>query len=148
MQVYFGTPRRRLAQVIPVIGWVPVVINFLAPSCNLVRASTLSREAASSEPRWRTLLEDVELVVLGLDPDSRVNDLTTRQERLTGFEAGRMLGQPIQDLLETSGPEVEAFAFGEAFAMRDRSLTSGCACFDDSLPPSAGPPAPASVPAL
>jgi FixJ family two-component response regulator len=36
----------------------------------------------------------------------------------------------LMRLLKTSGHEVEAFASAEAFAMRDRSITSGCVVLD------------------
>jgi PAS domain S-box-containing protein len=69
---------------------------------DVVRASVLSRKVARSERRWRSLLENVELVVVGIDPDGHVNYLNPFYQRLTGFDADQILGRPIQDLLVAS----------------------------------------------
>lgn len=69
---------------------------------DVVRAAVLSREVTQSERRWRSLLEKVGLVVLGIDRDGRVNYLNPFYKRLTGFNSDQMLGQPLQDLLVAS----------------------------------------------
>jgi PAS domain S-box-containing protein len=61
---------------------------------DVLRATALAREVASNELRWRSLLENVRLIVVGLDRDGRINFANPQLIRLTGYPAGELLGQP------------------------------------------------------
>jgi PAS domain S-box-containing protein len=64
-----------------------------------VRAGQLSLEVENNERRWRSLLEGVELLVLGVDPEGRVNYVNPHFESVTGFAAIDVLGKPAAELV-------------------------------------------------
>ena len=64
----------------------------------VVRASQLSREIASNERRWRTLLENVKLLVAGLDRDGKVNYVNPYFCDISGYAADEILGKYFTDL--------------------------------------------------
>ena len=65
----------------------------------VVKAGVLQREVAESERRWRSMLENVELVVIGLDSQGRVNYTNPFFSRVTGFSAGEVNGRYFFDAL-------------------------------------------------
>jgi PAS domain S-box-containing protein len=78
---------------------------------DVVRSATLSAQVRANERRWRTLAEDVQLLVIGLDRDHRINYANPYTAELTGFAREELLGRSIE---EVSPPDlrdgyIEAF---------------------------------------
>ncbi|MBE9544762.1 MAG: sigma 54-interacting transcriptional regulator, partial [Proteobacteria bacterium] len=69
----------------------------------VVRASVLSREVESNERRWRSLLENVKLLVAGLDSEGRLNYVNPYLIEISGYQAEELIGKPFVEL----GPEQE-----------------------------------------
>jgi PAS domain S-box-containing protein len=65
----------------------------------VVRASVLSRKVRINEQRWRSLLENVELAVVGLDHEGRIDYANPFLERLTGYSGSQLQGRPIAELV-------------------------------------------------
>ena len=70
-----------------------VLIMSLIMSDEVVRASVLQQKVAENERRMRSLLENVELVVVGLDADGRVNYTNPFYTKITGFTAEEVEGE-------------------------------------------------------
>lgn len=70
-----------------------VLIMSLIMSDEVVRASVLQQEVAENERRMRSLLENVELVVIGLDAEGRVNYTNPFFTKITGFNPEEVLGK-------------------------------------------------------
>lgn len=64
-----------------------------------VRAAQLSREVAHNERRWRSLLEGVELLVIGADAEGRINYVNPYFGRITGRDSLEIMGQPAVELV-------------------------------------------------
>ena len=85
----------------------PFFINFafmaliLIMSAYLVRevvqASVLSREVAANEKRWRSLMENVSLLAIGLDPQGRISYVNPYFEKVSGYAAAEVLGRTIAE---------------------------------------------------
>ena len=66
---------------------------------DVVRASVLSREIVANEHRWRLLLENVRVLVAGLDRYGRVVYVNPYFEEVSGYLAGDIVGHPFEQLL-------------------------------------------------
>jgi small conductance mechanosensitive channel len=66
---------------------------------NAVLASRYAREIQANERRWRWLLTNVHLAVIGIDPQGRITDANPFLERLTGFSAEELTGKPLRELI-------------------------------------------------
>jgi PAS domain S-box-containing protein len=86
----------------------------------VVRASVLSREVSSNERRWRSLLENVELAVLGMDRQGHINYANPFFERLTGFTRGQLVGRPAAELIPARDAEEMRLRFQEAMGTEPR----------------------------
>ncbi len=64
-----------------------------------VLASRYAKEILASEARWRTLLTDVQLAVIGIDPQGRVTYANPFLERLIGFRSNELIGKPVTALV-------------------------------------------------
>lgn len=64
-----------------------------------VRAARLSREVSNNERRWRSLLEGVELLVIGADAEGRINYVNPYFEHITGRSPSEILGRPAVELV-------------------------------------------------
>ena len=64
-----------------------------------VLASRYAIEIRASEARWRSLLTDVQLAVIGVDPESKINYANPFVERLTGYRSGDLIGSPLASLI-------------------------------------------------
>ncbi len=69
-----------------------------------VQAGRYALQIAASEERWRTLMENVELAVVGSDPAGRINYVNPFLLHLSGYQEADLLGGPITTLV----PEAEA----------------------------------------
>jgi PAS domain S-box-containing protein len=76
-----------------------VFIMGLGLADDAVRASELSRRVVAQESRWRSLLEEVELLVAGVDRTGRIDYVNPRFCRLTGLEEADLLGRRFLSLL-------------------------------------------------
>ncbi len=65
----------------------------------VVRASVLSRKVESNERRWRSLLENVKLLVAGIDREGRINYVNPYLIEITEYQAGEMIGRPFVELV-------------------------------------------------
>jgi len=72
---------------------------------DVVRASQLAAEVAANERRWRSLAENVKLLVVGVDPDRRINYVNPFTCEVSGFAAEELVGRSIE---EVSPPELHA----------------------------------------
>ena len=77
---------------------------------DVARTAKLSAEVRSSEHRWRTLAENVQLFVIGLDRDRHINYVNPYVAQLTGFAPGELVGRSIEEVSppDLSGGYVEA----------------------------------------
>jgi two-component system sensor kinase FixL len=66
---------------------------------NAVLASRYAREIQANERRWRALLTNVHLAVIGIDPQGRITDANPFLERLTGFSTEELTGKPLRELI-------------------------------------------------
>ena len=65
---------------------------------NAVLASRYAKEIRANEQRWRSLLTDVQLAVIGVDPEARINYANPYLERLIGRRSEELMGRPVADL--------------------------------------------------
>lgn len=65
-------------------------------------ASRYAKEIRASDARWRSLLTDVQLAVIGIDPAGRVNYSNPFLGRLTDYTADELRGRPVASLVPVS----------------------------------------------
>ena len=95
-----------LFMIIPVdLGWLPLpslhTFAFLVIvagmswdlSEDLIRASRFSREVRSNERRWHQLLDNVQLLVVGMDREGRITSMNPFAEQISGYSAAEMVGR-------------------------------------------------------
>jgi PAS domain S-box-containing protein len=63
------------------------------------KAGVLAQEVAAQESRWRSLLENVQLLVIGLDRHARVYYVNPHFSRVTGFDADEVLKEDLLKIL-------------------------------------------------
>jgi len=63
----------------------------------VVRASKLNREILVAERRWRDLLENVQLLVIGIDNQGTVNYVNPHFLKISGYSPMEVLGKPLVD---------------------------------------------------
>jgi PAS domain S-box-containing protein len=68
-----------------------------------VQAGRYALQIAASEERWHTLMENVQLAVVGTDPTGRINYTNPFLLQLSGYQEADLLGHPITTL----APEAE-----------------------------------------
>jgi PAS domain S-box-containing protein len=83
-----------------------------------VKAPRLAQEVAVNERRWRTLMEEVQLAVVGVDTDGRISYSNPFVQSLLGYESDELIGRPVAALL----PPDEAAEFEQRF---ERALQQG-----------------------
>jgi PAS domain S-box-containing protein len=89
----------------------------------IVRASILSREVEANERRWRSMLENVELAVVGIDREGLINFANPFMERLTGLTHDQMLGRPSAELVPARDAEKLRLRFQEAIRTEPRPVS-------------------------
>jgi PAS domain S-box-containing protein len=94
-------------------GYIGVV---LIMSIELIRevfrAGELAHEVSNQEERWRSMCEKVSLVIVGLDPQGRVNYVNPYFEELTGFSREGVRGnQWIQEHVPKSSRDQISLLF-------------------------------------
>ena len=78
-----------------------------------VRAAELSEEVKSNEQRLRTLLENVRLLVLGVDAEQKVSYVNPFFSETTGYPEDEIVGRPLATILPGDGEALRAKS-GEA----------------------------------
>ena len=68
----------------------------------VVRASVLALNVAANERRWRSLLENVNLLVVGVDKGGCINFVNPFFNRISGFTAEDAIGKPLVELFSES----------------------------------------------
>jgi PAS domain S-box-containing protein len=92
---------------------------------DVARTAKLSASVKASEHRWRTLAENVQLLVVGLDHDRRINYVNPYASSITGFSPYELLGRSIE---EVSPPDLRG---GHVAAFEER-LSGGRAPFAEA----------------
>ena len=64
-----------------------------------VKAAKLTRQIGANEERWRSLLENVELLIIGTDTAGHINYANPYLRQLTGFSQAQLLGKPLSMLV-------------------------------------------------
>ncbi len=95
---------------------------------DVVKASRLSREIINAELRWRNLLENVQLIVLGIDQEKNISYVNPFFLELTGYEKGEIIKQPFINYIpekdrKTMSTRLEKVLGGEASIMNERQLS-------------------------
>jgi PAS domain S-box-containing protein len=72
-----------------------IVVMSLSLTGEVVKASVLSREVAANERRWRSLMENVHLLVLGVGADARINYVNPHFTRVSGFLQEEVMGKSL-----------------------------------------------------
>ena len=75
-----------------------VLVTGTSLTGDVVRASVLSREVESNERRWRSLLENVQLLVAGIDSQGRINYVNPYFTEITGYQSEDIIGKPFVEL--------------------------------------------------
>lgn len=83
--------------------------TFIGPSFMLVVAavsveivykvaysSKLSLQLAANETRWQNLLEQIDLMVIGIDLNGRIDFVNSHLEEVSGYAKTTLMGQPFQ----------------------------------------------------
>ncbi|MGD9302418.1 MAG: sigma 54-interacting transcriptional regulator [Desulfobacterales bacterium] len=65
----------------------------------VVKVSVLSRKVAADEKRWRSLMENVSLLAIGLDPQGWISYVNPYFEKVSGYNAEEALGRPIAEFV-------------------------------------------------
>ncbi len=85
-------------------------------------AATLSEEVRANENRWRSLLENVQLLVAGIDREGLFDYANPFFTKVTGFTAEEVVGKPFTDFLPAEMQEERRRVFEDA--MRGHLRTS------------------------
>ncbi|HEY0603985.1 MAG TPA: PAS domain S-box protein [Herpetosiphonaceae bacterium] len=103
-----GTPTLSLVEY----GFLAlIVVMSLGVLDDLIRVGLIKQELSANERRWRELLESVELAVVGLDHDGRIDYVNPYYLRLTGFARAEILGRAFTTFVpERDRPRLLALA--------------------------------------
>lgn len=66
---------------------------------NAVLASRYAKEIQANEERWRSLLSEVQLAVIGIDPIGQINYANPFLERLVGYRSQELVGRPVTEMV-------------------------------------------------
>ncbi len=108
----------------------PYMVSFaflaivLAMSYELVATAAQSeryaRRVRANEERWRTLLENVQLAVIGVDPDGRIDYANPYLCNLIGYRSEELVGRGIASLMPPSDGGELAYRLRRAAEDRPR----------------------------
>lgn len=93
----FGIMEPPILFSIAFLGLILVMSTTLV--AEVMKASQLSQEVESNERRWRILLENVKLLVAGLDDDGKINHVNPYYCEISGYESDEILGRHFTDLI-------------------------------------------------
>ena len=94
---------------------------------DVIRASYLSSEVKAAELRWRSLLENVHLIVMGIDIDKTISYVNPYFLKLTGYEKSDVLKRPFVDFIpedarQAISDRIKKVVGEESTIMSERSL--------------------------
>ncbi|MDX1815996.1 MAG: sigma 54-interacting transcriptional regulator, partial [Thermodesulfobacteriota bacterium] len=72
---------------------------------DIIRSSELSKEVEANERRWRSLLENVKLLAVGIDREGRIDYVNPHFSEVTGFRQEEIIGKSITALVPESERE-------------------------------------------
>lgn len=93
-----------------------LIVMSLSLAGDVVKSSRLSSEIKSAEARWRNLLEDVHLIVLGIDPAKNIFYVNPYFIKLTGYDSNDILGQPCSNIIPDTEKEKVAERLDKIFS--------------------------------
>ena len=94
---------------------------------DIIRSSALAEEVEANERRWRSLLENVKLLAIGVDREGRIDYVNPHFSEVTGFPAKEIIGKSIAEFVPGSEQEDILGQYQQALAgeipdHRERSL--------------------------
>lgn len=95
---------------------------------DVLLASRLTHEIKKAEERWRNLLMNVHLIVLGIDHRKTISFVNPYFLKLTSYEEGDVLNRPFAEIIPTEDRSeithrLEMVMKGQAAIMPERSLS-------------------------
>lgn len=90
---------------------------------DVVKASCLANEVKMAESRWRYLLENVQLMVVGVDLNSTIFYVNPFFLDVTGYEKSEVLNHPLVNILPESERNVMAERFEGIFTGQNDILS-------------------------
>ena len=90
---------------------------------NVVRSSQLCIEIESAELRWRNLLENVHLSIVGIDPDKNIFYVNPFFLALTGYNKSELLNHPIVTILPEEQRNILSTKLGDVFGGQSSILS-------------------------
>jgi PAS domain S-box-containing protein len=96
-------------------------------AADVVKTSQLSIEIEAAESRWRNLLENVHLCVLGIDCDKNISYVNPFFLELTGYKKSEVLNHPfvniiVESLRSSIGTRIEKVLGGQSTIFSERHL--------------------------
>ena len=85
-------------------------------SSDILRSSQLTGEVQASERRWRDLLQNVNLLVAGVDKNGSINYVNPHFCEISGYPADEILGRPITMIVPEEVREDVLARFRDALA--------------------------------
>jgi chemotaxis protein methyltransferase CheR len=76
-----------------------VLVMSASLTSELVRSSALNRKVAANEKRWRSLMENVSLLVIGLDTTGRINYTNPYFKKISGYTSEEAQEKQIADFV-------------------------------------------------
>ena len=80
-----------------------MVVMSPAPADEVVRASVLAKEVVTNERWWGRLLQNVPLLVVGVDRDGHIDYVNPHFIAVSGFSAEEAVGQALIDFVLPQG---------------------------------------------
>jgi PAS domain S-box-containing protein len=71
----------------------------------VVKASVLRREVETSEQRWRLLLENANLLAVGIDHDGCIDYVNPHFLKVSGYSSDEVIGMPVIDFVPENDRE-------------------------------------------
>ena len=88
-----------------------IMIMSAALTGEVIRASELALEVAANERRWRSLMENIQLLAAGVDRHKKITYVNPWFLSVTGFSREELIGRRFLELISESdrGPALERF---------------------------------------
>ena len=96
-----------------------VLVMSIRMSQKVIESIKIKKELIKDERRWRNLLESIELVVIGINPQGIVNYINPYYLKTTGFQEEEVLTRPFSEVVQQS----EQALFAKNFASLKNTKT-------------------------
>ena len=91
-----------------------ILVMSVGMADEVVRAGIVQGELQENERRWRTLLDGIDQIVIGLDRAGRIDFVNPQFEKTTGYQAAEVVGKDwFQTLIPPSERPKIMHAFDE-----------------------------------